>query len=45
MIAEGIQKIFITLSVNPTAEYVYMTYFQKLYKVIRDKNGNFSQLR
>lgn len=44
MIAEGLKNMYLILSKQPMAEYVYLTYHQKLVKVIRDKFGNFATL-
>ncbi len=45
MIAEGLSNMYLILSKKPLAEYVYLTYHNKLVKVIRDKFGNFSTLQ
>jgi hypothetical protein len=37
MIAEGLRNMYVILSKRPRAEYIYLTYHQKLVMVIRDK--------
>jgi hypothetical protein len=44
MIAEKLERMYFILSKRPTQEYIYLTYHQKILKVIRDKNGNFARL-
>lgn len=41
MIAEGFKNIYLVLSKKPKAEYIYLTYHQKVMKVIRDQSGTF----